>query len=281
VEGGEAVGQRGGARLQDQRRLHLVQFAVAHGRHVGPAGPRGHLAGLEFLAAPRTDDDVGHAPRRLGAVGKDAIATQRHGRPLREDVVAAGHAHQFGDPADGGDRRFVPFLEIHARAPRQARGRRAYRFDMRLDLRRERLGLCRRADHRAEPADVAEDAVDAAVVADPHLDPGLDQLARNIGLDVGKANRQVRLQLQDLADLRAGERRHLGLFLARLRWTHGEAGNADDAVLLAERVQHLGRLLGHAHDAPRIKLAPGAHGYSNLCCQASARHSQRTRSCRR
>ncbi len=36
----ESVGQRGGARLQDQRRLDLVQLIVAHGRNLIEAGPR-------------------------------------------------------------------------------------------------------------------------------------------------------------------------------------------------------------------------------------------------
>ena len=56
-------------------------------------------------------------------------------------------------------------------------------------------------------------------------------------------------QLQDLVDLRAGERGHLRFFLARARRPHGEAGDADDALLLAERVQHFGGLFGEADDA--------------------------------
>ena len=58
-------------------------------------------------------------------------------------------------------------------------------------------------------------------------------------------------QREDLVDLRAGEGADLRLLRARPRRPHGEAGDADDAVLLAERVQHLGRLFGQADDAPR------------------------------
>src|SRR3546814_10834024 len=57
--------------------------------------------------------------------------------------------------------------------------------------------------------------------------------------------------LQDLVDLRAGECADLGLFLARPRRAHGEDADADDPVLLAERVQNLGGLLGQADDALR------------------------------
>ena len=93
------------------------------------------------------------------------------------------------------------------------------------------LGFVMRADHRAEPADVGEDAIHAAMVADPHLDAGLDQLARDIGLDIGEADRQIGLELQDLADLRVDERGDLRLFLARPRRPHSETGDADDAML--------------------------------------------------
>jgi hypothetical protein len=55
------------------------------------------------------------------------------------------------------------------------------------------------------------------VVGDPHLDTGLDQRLRDVGLDVGKADRQVGLQRQDAVELGAGEGRDAGLFLPRGR----------------------------------------------------------------
>jgi hypothetical protein len=45
--------------------------------------------------------------------------------------------------------------------------------------------------------------------------PVADQFVGDIGLDVGEADREVGLQFEDLADLRAGERADLGLLLAR------------------------------------------------------------------
>ena len=65
------------------------------------------------------------------------------------------------------------------------------------------------------------------------------------------------LQLEDLVDLRAGEGADLRFFAARVRRAHGEAGDADDAIGLAQCVQDFGRLLGQADDAPRT-----THGYS-------------------
>jgi hypothetical protein len=76
------------------------------------------------------------------------------------------------------------------------------------------------------------------------------------GLHVGKADRQVGREREDAVDLRARERRDARLLVTRLGRAHGEAGDADDAVLLAERVEHLGRLFGEADDAAR---ADGGH----------------------
>ena len=39
------------------------------------------------------------------------------------------------------------------------------------------------------------------MIADPHLDPVRDQLAGDVGLQIGEADRQVRLQRQDFAVL--------------------------------------------------------------------------------
>src|SRR3546814_5330268 len=87
--------------------------------------------------------------------------------------------------------------------------------------------------------------------------------------------------LQDLVDLRAGECADLGLFLARPRRAHSEAADADDPVLLAERVQHFGGLLGQADDA--LRADGPRHGYSIRFVHAPATTSPSysQRSCRR
>src|SRR3546814_10482979 len=107
------------------------------------------------------------------------------------------------------------------------------------------------------------------------------QLGGDVGLDVGEADHEVRRELQDLVDLRAVECADLGLFLARPRRAHGEAADADDPVLLAERVQHLGGLLGQADDA--LRADGPRHGYSIRFVHAPATTSPSysQRSCRR
>src|SRR5690606_364880 len=117
-----AVGQRRRARLQDDRRLHLEQLAVADRGNRVPAGARGDLVRAELLAAPGAEDDVRRAAHDFAGVLQDACLRQWLGRAFGEEVVATGNADQLGDPADAGDRRFVPFLEIDLRPPRQARG---------------------------------------------------------------------------------------------------------------------------------------------------------------
>jgi len=57
----QSVGQRGRARLQNDRRLDFVQCAVPHSWYPFETGSAGELLGAEFLAAPRADDDVGPA----------------------------------------------------------------------------------------------------------------------------------------------------------------------------------------------------------------------------
>src|SRR6185369_747164 len=72
----DAVGQCRGAGLQDIGGLDLEQLPVLHRLHVLPTGPRRHLLRPEFFAAPGADDDVGVAPRDLGAVGNDAVLAE-------------------------------------------------------------------------------------------------------------------------------------------------------------------------------------------------------------
>jgi alkaline phosphatase len=74
----EPVGQRGGAGLQDQRRLDLVDAALAHRRDRLPARARGDLLGAHLLAAPRGEDHV----------GRGAITCSRGHDPVARLVLA-------------------------------------------------------------------------------------------------------------------------------------------------------------------------------------------------
>ncbi len=117
------------------------------------------------------------------------------------------------------------------------------------ELLHQRRGTRFPPDHPAERADHAEDIGHAAMVEDVHLDARTHQLRRDVRLQVGEPQHQVRFQREDPVDLGAREGRHARLLLARSWRTHGETGNADDAPVFTEQVERLGGLFGETDDA--------------------------------
>ncbi len=105
---------------------------------------------------------------------------------------------------------------------------------------------------------------DRAVIADPDLDAGLDQIARDVGLDIGKPITRSGSSLRISPIFALVNAETFGFFLARTRRTHGEARDTDDAVFLADRVEDFGRLFGQADDAFGIHGGATSYGYS--CC---------------
>jgi len=61
----EAVGQRCGSRLQDQRRFDLDDAVVSHRRNCSPAGSLTDLARNDLLATPRGENDFGRGSNHL------------------------------------------------------------------------------------------------------------------------------------------------------------------------------------------------------------------------
>ena len=222
-----------------------------HRRHVLPAGARGHVGAAKLLAAPAAHDEVGRAARRFGRVVHDAILAARMQAQLGEHVDAAGDGHQLRHPADGADHRVVPFLEVHAR-PARPRGRDGGDLGVaRLAGRDPRLGAIARLHQAGHQPQRGEDLGHAALVGDEHVEAGTDQLVGQRGLHVGEADDEVGLQRHDLVDLAVEEGRHARLLVARAARANGVAGDADDAVLLAEQVQPLGGFFCEADDALR------------------------------
>ncbi len=136
-------------------------------RTAGIADQPGRAAtcsGRNFL--PHHEPNTMSGARRTTSPGSasDAIARERHRGALRKHVVAAGDADQLGDPADAGDQRIVPLLEIDARAARQLRRGALDLGDVIARALHVGLGLRRRADQRAEPQHVVENAFDAAMI---------------------------------------------------------------------------------------------------------------------
>src|SRR5882672_3744205 len=74
VNAAHAVGERGGAGLQDLGGLDLVQLAVAHGRHGVPARPRRNPLGAELLAAPGAQNDLRPATNHFISIANRATA---------------------------------------------------------------------------------------------------------------------------------------------------------------------------------------------------------------
>ncbi|MNV47105.1 hypothetical protein D3C71_1389610 [compost metagenome] len=235
-----------------------MQLAITHGVDGFPAGTCCDTFGAELLATPRADDDVRIACNHRVAIGENPRLGQWLARQLGEHIHAAGNFHQLGAPLNAGDDRFVPFFHVDTRPLRQQRRLRSDGVQSALQFVGIGIGTFGHAHQTTQTTDVIQNAGHAAMVGDPHFHTVAYQLRRDIGLDIGEANRQIRLQLQNLAHLGTGERADLGFVATRLRWAHGEAADADDAILLAQRVQRFSRFFGQADNATRAD-----HGAAN------------------
>jgi len=85
------------------------------------------------------------------------------------------------------------------------------------------------------------------------VEPAADQIGDDVRLEIGECEDEVRPQREDLFDIRRGESADARLLTASLRWAHDIAGDADDALLLADQVQRLDGLFGKADDSGRRK----------------------------
>ena len=116
-------------------------------------------------------------------------------------------------------------------------------------------------DDARQHQDHLEDLFDGALIEDDDVDAGLDQILRDGGLEVGEADHEVGFEFQDLIDFGGSEGRDFGL-QAGFFGTAGVAGNADDAILLAQQVEGFGGLFGEADDSLGAAAAIGNHAPS-------------------
>jgi hypothetical protein len=121
------------------------------------------------------------------------------------------------------------------------------------------IGALGGADHGAERADHREDARYVALVEDVDGDARAHQIGGDIRLQVGEGQHQIGLECENFRDIRGDEGGNPRLLAADLRRPHRIAGDADDAVLLAEQVQRFDGLFGEANDPAGWELAHGAH----------------------
>ncbi len=168
-----------------------------------------------------------------------------------EDIDAAGGLHEFRHPADAGNHRLVPFLEIDPRPARHLRAPGAGGVHARGQRRGERVRFLRRTDQRTESADHGEDAGKVALVEGMHRDIGADQVGDDIGLQIGEGEHQIGFERQDLRHVGGDEGRNPRLLAPHLRWPHRVARHADDAILLAEQIKRLDGFFGEADDSGR------------------------------
>ncbi len=89
-------------------------------------------------------------------------------------------------------------------------------------------------------------------------DAGTNQVGCDLGLQIGEGEHEIGLERQDLWNVRGDEGRYPRFLAADLRRTHRIAGDADDAVLLAEQIQRLHGLFGQADDPAGREVAHGA-----------------------
>src|SRR5215469_16725384 len=246
----QAIGQGGRAGLQNQRRFDLVHVLALHSRYSIEARPRCNSLRPEFLAAPRADDQIGFPLddllNRHNAVLGSALVSA-----IGENVDAAGYLDELRNPSNSGDQRIIPLLEKHLWPLRQACGPLASFGQTGFESFDKLLGPLARAHHCPEHADHIEDPGDSALVEGVHLDPAANEIGDDVRLEVGERQNQIRLQREDLADVRGRESAYPRLLVASQRRAHHVARDADDAVLLAEQVERLDRLFGEADKSAR------------------------------
>lgn len=124
-----------------------------------------------------------------------------------------------------------------------------------LEIVRELVGARRGTDQCAERTDHRKNAGDVALVEDVDRDAGANEIGDNVRLQVGEGQHEIGLEREDFWNVRGDEGGNPGFFAANAGRPHGVAGDADDAVLLAEQVQRFDGLFGQADDPAGRELA--------------------------
>src|SRR5262245_17710790 len=96
---------------QDIRTIDLVDTARFDRADPLPPGPLPDGLHVHGLAAPRGEDDLGVSSGDLARI-HDPVPSRGLVPELREDVAPAGDLDDLGYPADSGDQRVVPLLEV-------------------------------------------------------------------------------------------------------------------------------------------------------------------------
>ena len=122
---------------------------------------------------------------------------------------------------------------------------------------RQLVGALSGIDQRAEGADHRQNAGNVALVEDVDGDAGAHQIGNDVRLQVRERQHQVGLERENFRNVGGDECGHPRLLAAHPRRPHRIAGDADDAILLAEQIQRLDGFFGEADDSAGRELAHG------------------------
>ena len=205
MDGHDAIGKGRGTRLENHRRLDLVEFPFANGGDLRPAWPLGDAGGTKLLSAPGPDNDIRRPAHDLQRVRNNAVAPQWSTCQLAKAVFPAGDSDELRDPADTRYQGIVPFLEVDTRAARKPGCRLADAGQSALELVHKSLGRSGGTHHASQRENHREDLVDAPVIEDMHVRAPANEFRRDVRLQVRKPEDQIRRQIQDPVDPGAGE----------------------------------------------------------------------------
>src|SRR5215469_10357975 len=227
---------------------------MPHSRYSIEPRPRHNTLEPEFLAAPGPDDQI-RFPRDDLFSRDNTVLGSALVAPIGEDVGAPGDLDELRNPFNSEDQRIIPLLEKHPGPLRQACGSLASFGQTGFESFDKLPGPLNHAHYCPDHADHFEDPGDGALVEGVHLDPAANEIGNDIRLEVGERQDEIRLQCEDLVDIRRREGAYPRLLAASLRRAHDVAGDADDAVLLAEQIEGLNGFLGKADNSARRKHA--------------------------
>src|ERR1700730_5505459 len=215
----EAVGQGRRSWLQDERRLNLDDAAIPYCRDRIPSGSLSDLARNDLLATPRGDNDVGrrsdHVMWRDNSVFGSLLFSQ-----FGKHLLATSDLDEFRDPANATDERIVPLLEVNPRLPSPA-NRRRHLVKASFVTLGKRFCLDQRTEQSANGANHRENASDIVLIESMDGNACADQLCRDLRLEIGEREDEVRLKRADLRNIGRGEGRNARLLAPDLRRPYG------------------------------------------------------------
>src|SRR5262249_16867304 len=205
----------------------LWNLAALHRRHPLPTGSARDGVAIHRLATPRGQDELGIPADDF--VGRhDALARARTVPQLDKDIAASGDLDELRDPADAGDERIVPLLEVDTRAMGPHARVLADLLHLVPDVLDEAARGLFATERAADHEHGAQHVFERALVRAQHGDAAADQLPHDVLLEIGEPQHEIGLELEDLVDPERREAADLDLLSNRVGPPRG-AGDPDHA----------------------------------------------------